>query len=220
MGHIAIFIIDPHEVCRSAFAAAITRHADGMTIAGTAADVGQAERSSAVTSADAIVLAAQQPDERHAIRLLRTIAPRAAITVVSPWTDGESVVIALREGARGYMPEWAEPDVVVDAIAATMNGTLAVHPDLATGALDRALVHIDGVATPEPLTRLTDRERRVLDLLEDGLSPAEIAARLFLSKRTVQSHLQGAYGKLGVHGRVEAMWEYRRLRRHVGENVS
>lgn len=216
----SIFIIDVHEACRSAFAVAITRHPGNLRVAGTAADVPQAERSSAVAAAGAIMLAAQQPDERHAIRRLRTIASHAAVMIVSSWTDGESVLRALREGARGYMPEWAEPGIVVDAIAATAGGALTVHPGLATEALGRALAHLDGSAPPEPLARLTDRERRVLDLLEDGLGPAEIAARLFLSKRTVQSHLQGAYGKLGVHGRVEAMWEYRRLRRHVGASVS
>ncbi|HVL89180.1 MAG TPA: response regulator transcription factor [Actinomycetota bacterium] len=191
-----------------------------MRITGSCSHVAEAVEATRASVAAAVLFGAQQPDETSSIKALAAAGPSAAIVVVSAWIDGRSIVTALRAGARGYMPEWASPDEIVDALAAAVDGALSVHPAIAVAGLAFAVERLDGPSEPEPLSRLTARERRVLDLLEDGMSPAEIASRLFLSKRTIQSHLQGAYSKLGVHGRVEAMWEYRRLRGHVGEHVS
>lgn len=215
-----VVIIDRHEACRAALAAAILRHGAGLRIAGAAGRVDDALRSDGAADIAAILLGATQADESATIRAIRRSAPQACVVVVSAWTDGRSVVRALRAGALGYMPEWAEPEDILAALDTAMTGRPALHQEAAGNGLLWMLERADDGFLPEPLRRLTPRERRVLDLLEEGMNPAEIAGRLFLSRRTVQSHLQSAYSKLHVHGRVEAVWEYKRLRRDVGEHVS
>lgn len=213
----SVVIIDRHEACRAALAAAIPQHGSGLRVAGSAGRVDEAIRNDGLADAGAVLLGAEKPDESNEIRTVRRIAPGACIVVVSSWTDGRSVVRALRAGALGYMPEWATPDEILAALDTAMSGTIALHSEAATNGLTWMLSRIDDSgADSGPLRMLTPRERHVLDLLEQGMSPSEIAAGLFLSKRTVQSHLQSAYAKLHVHGRVEALWEYKRLRRDVG----
>lgn len=216
-----VLIVDRHQSCRTALAAAILGDG-GFRIAGSIAQVGDHASSVLASGPDAVVIGASQPDESDAIRAVHAGAPNARVIVISQWVDGPAVVAALRAGALGYMPEWAGIDEIVEAIRRGIAGSVFVHPDAATNGLAWAVRKLyEPAEQPSgPLQSLSARERRILDLLEDGLAPAQIASRLFLSKRTVESHLRGAYTKLSVHGRLEALWEYKRLRRDVSEHVS
>lgn len=121
------------------------------------------------------------------------IAPDPPITQVQAWVEA---------GALGVLPLSAEPEELFRILYAAGRGERTLHPALAR----RLIVHLAGAKTGPPhlsLTNLTSREREVLVHLAQGAGDKDIAQALFISVRTVQTHLAHIYEKLGVHSRTE-----------------
>lgn len=147
---------------------------------------------------DVVVACATTADEAHG---LRTLWPRARLLLVADLPP-EVIGTLGDQGTLGLFPLNAEPDELIWAVRRVAQGELVLHPSLL-----RALVaHLAAgdAAPPLPAIPLTARERDVLRCLTQGASDKDIAQRLFLSVRTVQSHLAHLYKKLGVHSRTEA----------------
>jgi len=157
---------------------------------------------------DVAVLDLHMPDINgvDAARAISRAAPTVGVLMLTMMDDDESVFAAMRAGARGYLLKGASPPEVVHAIHAVASGAAVFGPSIAHRMLEY-------FAVPRPadvFAELTAREREILALLADGHTNASIAARLYLSPKTVRNHVSNIFAKLQVADRAEAMLRARR----------
>lgn len=144
---------------------------------------------------------------------LRETAPEVAVIVVGDEGADKRLASGLSAGIRGYVTPQDSVHSLQKVVAAVAGGELAIPRRLQRGVIDelvvRHQVHLEGVTR---LMRLSPQERRVLRLVASGSSSDEIAARLGISHRTVQTHVSHVLAKLEVHSRAEAalfVWRHR-----------
>jgi DNA-binding NarL/FixJ family response regulator len=125
------------------------------------------------------------------------------ILVMTMHEDDESVFAALRAGARGYQLKGAAQAETLRAIRGVATGEAILGPAIAV-RLQRYLTTPPTADPADAFPQLTERELDVLQLLAERLSNAEIAARLFLSQKTVRNYVSGILAKLQVADRAEA----------------
>jgi DNA-binding NarL/FixJ family response regulator len=128
------------------------------------------------------------------------------VLVLADRADGDLVLRALRLGARGYLTKAEGLRDLATTIRRVLSGERVMTPELerdAIGALGRMARRAREGADVE--AGLTPRERQVLDLLSEGLTIRQIASRLRISPRTVETHVAKLYRKLGVRTRVQAI---------------
>ena len=129
--------------------------------------------------------------------------PHIPILVISPHVENARVQMALAAGATGYLPLGVDMDELVRVLYTVSRGELTLHPSLLPAILQQLEAEPGKPVATTP-DDLTERERDILSALSQGLTDREIAQRLFISVRTVQSHLAHIYEKLHVHSRTEA----------------
>jgi DNA-binding NarL/FixJ family response regulator len=203
---IRVLIADDHPVFRAGLAGVLDEAADIEVLA------------EAQHGADALDLAVRlRPDvvlmDLHmpgvngieATRHLAGAAPEVAVLVLTMFDDDESVIAALRAGARGYLVKGAQGDRIVSAIRAVAAGEAVFGSDIAAGVLRVLAADRRGDRSSRPFPVLTDREREILDLIAAGLGNREIARRLTLSDKTVRNHVSNVFAKLRVADRAQAI---------------
>ena len=128
------------------------------------------------------------------------------VVMLSAREDRDALFSAISAGARGYVAKDAEPEQLYAAIDLVVRGGTVLSTGVAAnlGEGIRQLDYVPGSYEQRRL-ELTDRELEILRLLATPRSPAQIAAELFLSKKTVQNHVSAIYRKLGVRSRSEAI---------------
>ena len=132
-----------------------------------------------------------------AIRGLRAAQPKARVLVLSSYIDDAQVFSAIQAGAAGYQLKDIQPEALADAIRDVHAGRPALHPEAQARLMHRT-------AEPPSGTTLTPRERDVLRLLAEGFANKEIGRRLFVSEKTVKTHVSSILQKLGVQDRTQA----------------
>jgi DNA-binding NarL/FixJ family response regulator len=135
------------------------------------------------------------------VRQLRHCPPTQVI-VLSMQADEQYVIEALHNGARGYVLKDAPAEELIAAIQQVIHGQLYLSQHFA----DRAFALFQQARTPansDPFASLSSREREVLQLTAEGLSSTQIAERLFISARTVETHRVNLMRKLGLHNQAE-----------------
>jgi DNA-binding NarL/FixJ family response regulator len=178
----------------------------GIEVVGAAADGEQAMALAADLRPDVVLMDLRMPrlDGVAATRRLRERDPEIRVIALTTYDDEQSVVQALRAGARGYLTKDAGAEEIRQALEAVVRGEAAIDP-----AVQRHLV--DALATGGPATAgtlpdgLTPREAEVLSLIAEGLSNAEIAHRLVVSEATVKSHINHLFTKIGARDRAQAV---------------
>jgi DNA-binding NarL/FixJ family response regulator len=172
----------------------------------------------APTGEEAIVRAAElQPDvvlmdlqmpEVNGIEATRRIlqeSPSVRILVVTLFEDDDSVFMALRAGARGYVLKDADEEEVVHAIRAVGKGEAIFSPAVATRVLAYFAASPPGGSPPQAFPTLTDREREILNLIAQGHPNPSIAKQLHLSTKTVGNYVSNIFTKLQVADRAQAI---------------
>lgn len=139
-------------------------------------------------------------DGVEATRLVREVAPGAAVVMVTSVGSESALMGAIDAGCAAFVLKDGPVQDVIDAARAAGRGEAMIPPSM----LARLLPRLRRTAGA-PLSALTDREQEVLELLADGLSSQAIADRLFLSLNTVRNHVQNILVKLGAHSRLEAV---------------
>ena len=137
-------------------------------------------------------------DAPDAIVRLHKARPEAKVLIVSAMSDYRSVVSAMEAGASGYLLKDQPINDLIAGIRRVRAGETVVAP-----SVPRLLARI--TTTSAPTAKLSRREIDVLQLLAEGLSTAELAARLHLSVNTVRNHVQSILTRLGAHSKLEAV---------------
>jgi DNA-binding NarL/FixJ family response regulator len=139
----------------------------------------------------------------EATRKIKELAPQTAVLVFSAYDYDEYVFAILEAGAAGYLLKNSRSSELVEAVRRVAAGESVLHPAIAAKVLSR--VNKREPAGDEALESLTERELEVLRLAALGLSNKEIADQIYVSPRTVQSHMANIFGKLNVGSRTEAV---------------
>ena len=180
-----------------------------MSVVGTAADGEEAVALVARERPDVVLMDLRMPrcDGVEATLRIRAEHPATQVVVLTTYADDESILRALRAGARGYLTKDAGRSEIARAIEAAAAGQSvldpAVHERLLAVAGDPAAARQES-PRPRP-DGLTLREVEVLELIAGGLSNAQIAQALFVSEATVKTHVNHIFAKAGVRDRAQAV---------------
>ncbi|TQS25303.1 response regulator transcription factor [Microbispora sp. KK1-11] len=202
---VRVLVVDDHPVFREGFAALLSS-IDEVEVAGTASTGVEALRQADEREPDVVVMDVQMPgmDGIEATRRILEKHPEIGVVVLTMSEEDGTVFDALRAGARGYLLKGAEPDEVVRAITTVAGGGVVFGAVLASRIAD-FLAPRPQAGGVSPFPALTAREHEVLDLVAAGLSNSQIAARLFLSQKTVRNHVHAVLTKLQAADRAEAI---------------
>jgi DNA-binding NarL/FixJ family response regulator len=206
-----VLVVDDHPIWRDAAARSLAEA--GYVVTGTARDGAQALRVATATRPDVVLLDLNLPDFSGAevTRQLLAAMPGIRVLMLSASGERQDVLDAVTAGASGYLLKSAEARELVDAVQATAAGNAVFTPGLAGLVLGeyRRLAQSEAAppggrerdrpAAPE----LTERETEILRLVATGLTYPQIAARLTLSPRTVQNHVQNTLSKLQLHNKAQ-----------------
>jgi DNA-binding NarL/FixJ family response regulator len=200
-----VVIVDDHKLFRSGVRAELEPLLKILAEAGT---VAEAEAAIAKHEPDVVLLDVHMPDGGGVEVIRRAVAAglRPTFLALSVSDAAEDVIAVIRAGARGYVTKNIAPAELADAVRRVHDGDAVFSPRLAGFVLDafRAGEQVGGDAE---LDELTPREREVLQLIARGYMYKEIAARLHLSVKTVESHVSSVLRKLQLSTRHElARW--------------
>ena len=200
-----VLLVDDHPVVRSGLAALLAT-APGVDVVGEAADGLQAVAEAVLLRPDVVVMDLALPgvDGVEATRRLQRAAPEVAVLVLTMSEDEESLVAAVRAGARGYVVKGAAPVEVVAAVQAVGRGE-AVFGSGVAAAVTRRLGGEARQPAPLPFPELSARERQVLELVARGLPNPVIARQLGVTGKTVRNHISTVLAKTGCRDRTEAV---------------
>lgn len=191
---IRVLLVDDHPVVRDGLRGYLSRR-PGIEVTGEAGDGLEAIALARVRPPDVVLMDLQMPGMNgiEAVGHLRFVAPEARVLILTMQEDREYLRQARRAGAQGYLLKDAAPSEVVRAIEAVHAGDPFYTDGTSRAMLDEAARE---PAAPGP--ELSGREREVLSLLVAGLTSREIADRLGLGVRTVESHRLRLRRKLGI----------------------
>jgi DNA-binding NarL/FixJ family response regulator len=199
-----ILIADDHPLFRAGLRSLLESVLD-TEVVGEAASGQEAVDLARTLTPDVVVMDLKMPD-LSGIEATRQIVQETKgihVLVMTMHEDDESVFAALRAGARGYQLKGAAQAETLRAIRAVANGEAILGPAIAA-RLQRYLTTPPTADPSDAFPQLTERELEVLHLLAERLSNAEIAAKLFLSQKTVRNYVSGILAKLQVADRAEA----------------
>jgi len=203
-GHLRLLIADDHVLVRRGLRAVLGT-VPGFEIAAEAGTGREAVALAASIQPDVILMDLQMPELNgiEATRQIVATQPDARVLVVTLFQDDDSVFLALRAGARGYVLKDADEDELVAAIRAVAAGAAIFSAAIATRVL--TLFATPRAAFPAVFPTLTERERETLELIAQGLPNPRIARLLGISTKTVSNHVSVIFGKLQVADRAEAI---------------
>jgi DNA-binding NarL/FixJ family response regulator len=194
-----VLIVDDHPAVREALALRIGRHSD-LEVCGEAADTGEALRLVGETRPDVAVIDISLKTG-NGIDLIKRIRDRNDHVRILVWSmHSESLYAerALRAGAMGYINKDQATDRIVEAVRRVLEGKVWLSEVMAERMLQRAVGARRQEATPSPLDALADRELEVFRLIGQGAKTAEIAERLHLSVKTVETYRDRIRQKLDL----------------------
>jgi DNA-binding NarL/FixJ family response regulator len=205
---IRVFIADDHRLFRAGLIE-LLRSREGLEIVGEAADGREACRLVAEVLPDVVLMDIDfgPTREREGIDAARRIAERhgdrVKVIMLTMHGEDENVVRAFEAGAKGYVLKEADPDRLLRTIREVYEGGVILSPQQAEKVLER-FRQWRQARRDEDLAYLTEREKEILQLVAQGASNEEIAARLGISEKTVRNRLSVIFDKLHVNNRTQA----------------
>ena len=179
---------------------------EDLEVIGDAADDAAGVAGVAVLQPDVVIVADGWGGEECScadiVQKIKAEHPHIPILVISPHVENARVQMALAAGATGYLPLGVDMDELVRVLYTVSRGELTLHPSMLPAILQQ--LEAEQGKPVHTLDDLTQRELVILSALSRGLTDREIAQHLFISVRTVQSHLAHIYEKFHVHSRTEA----------------
>ena len=206
METLRILIAEDHPLFRKGVISLLSSVPD-FEVIGEAKTGEEAVARAADLQPDVILMDLQMPevDGIEATRRILQQSPSVRILVVTLFEDEDSVFMALRAGARGYVLKDADEEEMVHAIRAVGKGEAIFSPNVATRMLSYFAASPPGGAPPQAFPTLTDREREILQLIAQGHPNPSIARQLSLSTKTIGNYVSNIFTKLQVADRAQAI---------------
>jgi len=202
---VRVALVDDHRLFR---AGVRTGLGDAVDVVGEAETVAEAVALVRATSPDVVLLDVHMPDG-GGLAVLATLgreSPDTRFLALSVSDAPADVIAVVRAGARGYVTKNVSPEELLDAVRRVADGDAVFSPRLAGFVLD-AFAARDVPVVDEELDLLTARERDVMRLIARGYTYKEVAAELYLSVKTVETHVSSVLRKLQLSNRRElARW--------------
>ncbi|MFD8500435.1 response regulator [Amycolatopsis sp. NPDC059657] len=203
---IKVLVADDQQVMREGLVALLGM-VDGIEVVGSAANGEEALALTATIGPDVVLMDLRMPvlDGVAATRRITREHPGTAVLVLTTYADDESIVGALKAGAKGYLTKDAGRAEIGAALRSAASGQSTFDAAVArrlVEALSSAKPARKHAALPDGLT---SREAEVLGLIAGGLNNGEIAAELFIGEATVKTHINNTFAKIGVRNRAEAV---------------
>jgi DNA-binding NarL/FixJ family response regulator len=198
----SVVVVDDHGMFRTGVRAEI---GEGVDIVGEAADVDQAVKVVLDTMPDVVLLDVHLPGGggSEVLRRVHLKAPEVKFLALSVSDAAEDVIGVIRGGARGYVTKNITGTELIEAISRVADGDAVFSPRLAGFVLDAFAGTIEVAHIDEDLDRLTEREREVMRLIARGYAYKEVAKELFISIKTVETHVSSVLRKLQLSSRHE-----------------
>jgi DNA-binding NarL/FixJ family response regulator len=198
---IRVFVVDDHDLFRVG-----VRHGlpTDLEVVGEASEVGPAIEMIRDRTPEVVLLDVHLPGGggRYVIEGVKKTHPEIKFLALSASDAAEDVVAVVRAGARGYVTKTISPTDLADAVRRVASGDAVFSPRLAGFVLDAFSAIPVGQVDPE-LDLLSDREREVLQLIARGYTYREVGEELFISIKTVESHVSSVLRKLQLSNRNE-----------------
>lgn len=205
MEPIRVLIADDHAFFRIGLRG-LLRLFPEIEVVGEAASGEEAVQQTAVLQPDVILMDVKMPDGNgiDATAALLRMSPHVGVLMLTMFEDDDSVFAAMCVGARGYLLKGADRGEIGRAITSVYRGEAIFSPAIAQ-RLMTYFARVQAAAPPVLFPELSDREREVLTLIAQGLSNTEIAAKLYISGKTVRNHVSNIFAKLQVADRAQAI---------------
>ena len=203
---VRVVLVDDHRLFRAGVRSSL---GDAVDLVGEAGTVAEAVDLVRRTTPDVVLLDVHMPDG-GGVAVLSTLgqdSPTTRFLALSVSDAAADVIAVVRAGARGYVTKTVSPDDLLDAVRRVADGDAVFSPRLAGFVLDAFAASPDTPEVDAELDLLTARERDVMRLIARGYTYKEVAAELFLSVKTVETHVSSVLRKLQLSNRRElARW--------------
>ena len=211
---VRIFLLDDHEVVRRGVRELLEVE-DDMEVVGEAGTAEEALTRIPAASPDVAIIDMRLPDGNgvEVCREVRSRNPEVHCVVLTSFADDEALFDSIMAGAAGYLLKQIKGTDLVDAIRRVAAGQSLLDPSVTARVLERLR---KGPEQAERLSRLTEQERKILDLIAEGLTNRQIGERMFLAEKTVKNYVSNLLSKLGMERRTEAAVFAARLDRAKG----
>jgi two-component system NarL family response regulator len=205
MSELKLLIVDDHAIFREGLRALLDMEED-FTVIGEASRGDEAVTVVADVAPDVILLDLHLPDGSGSdfCRELLQVSPESKVLILSAYDDDEEVRAALIAGASGYVLKTVGGERLADNIRSVHGGEVLLAPPIAAKVVRQlSRLQEETGRREEALDALTPREREVFFLASRGLKNAEIANELYLSEKTIKTHLRNIYNKLNLASKAE-----------------
>jgi two-component system response regulator DevR len=199
---IKVFIVDDHELVRRGLIDLIDAEAD-LEVVGEAGDVAGTLDVLSSISPDVAVLDVRLPDGNgvELCREIRSLYPNTHVLMLTSFADDEALMGAIMGGASGFVIKDIKNLDLLDAIRRVAQGE-SLHDSISEEKIKARLREISSPAGV--IGKLTDQERKVLELIGEGLTNRQISVRMFLAEKTVKNYVSSLLSKLGLERRTQA----------------
>jgi DNA-binding NarL/FixJ family response regulator len=201
-GEIRVFLLDDHEIVRRGVKDMLEAEPD-ITVIGEAGTAASALARIPALRPDVAVLDVRLPDGDGVTvcREIRSRMPEVACLMLTSFGDDEALFDAIMAGAAGYVLKQIRGTDLVGAVRTVATGESMLDPEAASKVLARMR---DQATKADPLAGLTPQERKILELIGEGLTNRQIGERMYLAEKTVKNYVSALFAKLGVERRTQA----------------
>jgi two-component system, NarL family, response regulator DevR len=203
MSVIRVFLLDDHEVVRRGLKDLFDSE-EGFEVVGESGSAKEAEAIIPALRPDVAVLDGRLPDGSgvDVCRSIRSVDPSIRAIILTSYDDDEALFAAIMAGAAGYVLKQIMGNDLLDVVRKVADGQSLLDPAVTQRVLDR--LRDGGASEPAELRALTPQERRILELVAEGLTNRQIGEKLFLAEKTVKNYVTSILTKLGLERRTQA----------------
>ncbi|MGA8986950.1 response regulator [Aeromicrobium sp.] len=200
---IRVFLLDDHEVVRTGLRQLLESGGD-IEVVGEAGNAETALARIPALKPDVAVLDARLPDGSgiEVCRQVRSSHPETKAIILTSYDDDEALFAAIMAGAAGYVLKQVTGQDLIAAVRHVASGGSLLDPSVTAKVMERLRAGAPG--EPDELKDLTAQERRILELVAEGLTNRQIGERLFLAEKTVKNYMSNVLSKLGLERRTQA----------------
>jgi DNA-binding NarL/FixJ family response regulator len=201
---IRVFLLDDHEVVRRGLVALLEAAGD-IEVVGESGSAQEAQRRIPALRPDVAILDARLPDGSgiDVCREVRSADPKIRALILTSYQDDEALFSAIMAGAAGYVLKQVRGTDLLDAVRTVAAGQSLLDPAVTLKVLER-IRNGEKPSEPDQLASLTAQERRILELIAQGMTNRQIGEALFLAEKTVKNYVSSLLAKLGVERRTQA----------------